>query len=1022
MMTRPFCALVMTWLLAMTARPVPMGVQEQPSERGAQVDLAAERRLRAAAQFFNEGKFEFAAQEYEQFLKEFPDHPQKGEAIFFLGESLLRLKKSKDAQSAYQEYLRRYPDGSYAGWARFRTGELAYLEGDWESADRQLQEFVQRYKTHAARPYALRYLGEAQLKAGKARDAAVTFRLAIEQHPKSPVTDFCRYGLAQILEQQGEKKEALQYYLAVGSGNSEVADDALLAAGVLELEGGRSAHALQLLDVLIQRHPDSPLVATAHYNAGLALEELGRLREAEARFRTVTALAPGTLALEASYRLALVLAALGRSSEAAQLLQQTAEQTNDPSLVPRLLTEAARLLAATGKPQEAIRLYRSVAEKFPQHELAEPALATAVGMASAAGNLRETVALARLFLERFPQSKRRSEVALSAVRAALTQGDLQEADRWLSVAHEAAPKELLPTVDYYRAVLLFHRQQYDQSLTELKALLESKSPASLLADAAFLAGRCYFATGRYAEATEQFRRFLSLQPDDELALHAVSYLALCAASLQDGAELTKCLEALEKANQPELLSETLFQAARRLYDAQDYGRSGELFEKAYRAVSDEDRKGLALAGRGWSAFYGGRAEVALACAEEFLSRYPSHPAAAEVSLLKGYALRRLGRFAEAASAFRETAQKYERSVLAWDARLAYARVLVDLSQFAEARSAYQQLLTHWEQAWGQASTHQELKDFPIQKARCEYAWVLWKTGQNSAAKAVYLQVLRETSTGSLAAEARLNLSQLLLLEGQVDDALRHAELVWQDTTLSEERRAQGAYQAARCCRAQRRWDDLRSWAEKFLQADPSSPEAPEVCYWLGEAALEQNQLEEAEGWLSKAMTAAPKEVAWLEALWLRRFQLAARRGSWEQLLKLVDAYRERFSHPEAQVKADYYKGRAFHSLRRWEEARACYAKALASADPNLAAPSQFYLGQTYAEEGRYREAIREYLKVDILYELPTWRAAALLEAAKCYEQLQQFQAAAELYERVRREFPREQAAVEADRRLQSLRR
>ena len=70
-------------------------------------------------------------------------------------------------------------------------------------------------------------------------------------------------------------------------------------------------------------------------------------------------------------------------------------------------------------------------------------------------------------------------------------------------------------------------------------------------------------------------------------------------------------------------------------------------------------------------------------------------------------------------------------------------------------------------------------------------------------------------------------------------------------------------------------------------------------------------------------------------------------------------------------------------------------------------------GETYFHQEKYREALREFLKVDILYEAPAWQAAALLEAGKVYERLSQWSDAAETYERLRAKFPKDPKAAEA---------
>ena len=73
-------------------------------------------------------------------------------------------------------------------------------------------------------------------------------------------------------------------------------------------------------------------------------------------------------------------------------------------------------------------------------------------------------------------------------------------------------------------------------------------------------------------------------------------------------------------------------------------------------------------------------------------------------------------------------------------------------------------------------------------------------------------------------------------------------------------------------------------------------------------------------------------------------------------------------------------------------------------------------GEAYFHQDKLHEALRDFLKVDILYDAPRWQAAALLEAGKVYERLDQWADAAETYGRLLARFPKEAPASEAGRR------
>ena len=80
------------------------------------------------------------------------------------------------------------------------------------------------------------------------------------------------------------------------------------------------------------------------------------------------------------------------------------------------------------------------------------------------------------------------------------------------------------------------------------------------------------------------------------------------------------------------------------------------------------------------------------------------------------------------------------------------------------------------------------------------------------------------------------------------------------------------------------------------------------------------------------------------------------------------------------------------------------------------------LGETFFHQDQLHEALREFLKVDILYKAPHWQAAALLEAGKVYERLDQWTDAAETYDRLLERFPSDPVVEDARKRRDESRR
>ena len=110
-------------------------------------------------------------------------------------------------------------------------------------------------------------------------------------------------------------------------------------------------------------------------------------------------------------------------------------------------------------------------------------------------------------------------------------------------------------------------------------------------------------------------------------------------------------------------------------------------------------------------------------------------------------------------------------------------------------------------------------------------------------------------------------------------------------------------------------------------------------------------------------------------------------------------------------------------LGRIDEARAAF-QAVIDARPvvELAAQAQLMRGETFFHQDQLHEALREFLRVDILYNAPRWQAAALLEAGKVYERLDQWADAAETYDRLVAKFPKDRDAATARARREAVRR
>jgi TolA-binding protein len=145
---------------------------------------------------------------------------------------------------------------------------------------------------------------------------------------------------------------------------------------------------------------------------------------------------------------------------------------------------------------------------------------------------------------------------------------------------------------------------------------------------------------------------------------------------------------------------------------------------------------------------------------------------------------------------------------------------------------------------------------------------------------------------------------------------------------------------------------------------------------------------------------------------------------WKEVIPAVQTLRAEVAGDDPSVaELDYARGQALLGVGRLEEARAAFQAVVdARREGELAAQAQLMRGETFFHQDRLHEALREFLQVDILYDSPRWQAAALLEAGKVYEGLDQWADAAETYGRLVTRFPGDPSAAAARVRRDAARR
>ena len=222
--------------------------------------------------------------------------------------------------------------------------------------------------------------------------------------------------------------------------------------------------------------------------------------------------------------------------------------------------------------------------------------------------------------------------------------------------------------------------------------------------------------------------------------------------------------------------------------------------------------------------------------------------------------------------------------------------------------------------------------------------------------------------------------------------------------------------------------ELKDWAAAVVTLDrlladfPDNPYRREARYLRAESALRNGDAGAAEKGFAALLAEPPAATdpkGMVPAVRLKRIQCWIALKRWKDALEGAQAEKGTLAAGDPTLaELDYVTGQALLGLGRLEEARAAFQAVIdVRKEGELAAQAQLMRGETYFHQDQFHEALRDFLKVDILHDSPRWQAAALLEAGKVYERLDQWADAAETYERLLSKFPTEPSAAEARQRL-----
>jgi TolA-binding protein len=329
-----------------------------------------------------------AARWYRTYLQSFPDDANAAQTNFLLGEVLFESGNFRDAAAEYERTAYAYPfheKGGEAGYAAL----LAYAKheetlrgserADWHrrGIDSSLR-FAEGYPTHVQAATVQTDAAEKLFALGefaRARDVGrqvVARTPAVEAPLQRTAWTVVAHSEFDLQDFAAAETAYVQLTAFVPAGDPERGEITERIASSIYKQGEQARSAGQL-DAAVshflrvgQAAPGSPVRATAEYDAGAALLQLGDWQRATTVLENFRSFFPThELAADVTTKLAVAYVEAGNSARAASEFERIADGDGPVEVKREALWRSAELYETTGQSVAATAAFGRFVERYP---------------------------------------------------------------------------------------------------------------------------------------------------------------------------------------------------------------------------------------------------------------------------------------------------------------------------------------------------------------------------------------------------------------------------------------------------------------------------------------------------------------------------------------------------------------------------------------------------------------------------------------------------------------------------------
>ena len=351
-------------------------------------DALYERGLAEAAK----SDFVKAASTFAAILADQPDYPDSDKVLYELGWACRSVPDEGAAIKAFAALGDKYPASPLAAEAFFHVGEDHYTNARYADAVQAYQKSQQANNPALAEKVCYK-LGWALYQLQQYPAALEQFEAQLKAHAEGPLASDAVFMKGECLFRMQDYQKALPVFveaLAKEPSSAQIAVLRQLHAGQAAIQLEKYNDAVGFLDALIEKFPQSKLLAEAHFERGRARHKLDQLDQAAADFTQATERSRDVVGTRAMFMLGEIEFQRKQYEQAIKNFQRvmfryTAEQATpdikiwqakagfEAGRCAEVLIESAPADKRAARIADAKKFYAYVVEKHADNEMAAEA-------------------------------------------------------------------------------------------------------------------------------------------------------------------------------------------------------------------------------------------------------------------------------------------------------------------------------------------------------------------------------------------------------------------------------------------------------------------------------------------------------------------------------------------------------------------------------------------------------------------------------------------------------------------------